>query len=193
MNYTDVAIYFGFPNTVYVPVNFVAGDTTKFRVAFDRYSPADGWTCTFYLKGIDQLTVVATPTADNSAFDITLAANQTSALRAGDYDYAYCMSLGNDRYTVKSGRVTVKANIGTATAGSLLSHAVKMLALIEAALEGKTQDDVLSLAYYGKSYVTIPPETLMKMRGFYQYEVYRLRNSSQVFGKTITTNHLPGY
>lgn len=192
MNPTTTFVLFGVQNGgVFVPVNFVAGDTTKFNTNFDAYTPEAGWTCTFYLKGSGSLQVSGVPAS--GSWNFTLPALQTQNLPAGLYTYAYVMNQNGEQYTAQSGRIYVTPNVSTANAGDLITHNQRMLTAINSTLENRANDDAQTMTLYGKAIAYIPIEMLLRLKTQYEYLVYKERNTSQVFGKSISTNRLPWF
>ena len=104
---------------------------------FDDYLASDGWTLTYYLRGVGSLDITATADVDGEGYSITKAAADT-AITAGVYEFlARVSNAGGEAYTVDSGAVEILPNAATATAGQLQSHAEQMVALLRAEIKAR--------------------------------------------------------
>jgi len=175
-------------NGLYAPTDIVAGDTTKFNTGFDAFTPEGGWICNFKLAGSGSLQVSGMPVS--SSWNFTLPATQTATLPPGLYTFAYIMTQNGEQYTVKSGRLYVKPSIAAANPGDLVSQNQRILNAINNTIEGRANDDAQTITLFGKAISYLQPEMLLKMKAQYEYLVYMERNTSQQFGKPVSTNHL---
>lgn len=82
------------------------------------------------------------------------------------------LKSGSGSVVVAKGVLTLRADPASADAAS---HAEKMLAQIEALLEGKSLNDVASYAIAGRSLTRLTPAELMTWRSHYQGEVRKER------------------
>src|SRR5437762_234647 len=124
------------------PQTIVAGDTLSFTKSVPNYLPGDGWTLNYALQGktlagsysASPITFAST-TNTGSTYSISVAKTTTSSYAPGDYRWTSYVTGGtSERYSVGSGDVTVLPDPSAAVP---TSHAVRTLALIEAAMEGR--------------------------------------------------------
>lgn len=168
------------------PASFAAGETVKWNRSFADYPSNAGWSCTYYFAGVDVFQVAGV--ADGAGgFDFTSSADSTATKKPGTYTYiAYAWKgvagVDLERYEVASGEFTLEKNITSAVAGDFQTHAERMLAAIEARLEGRLADgaDLESYGLAGRQVMKIPAEKLHALRIKYQLEVERIRNGGQL-------------
>lgn len=121
-----------------IPDELTAGDTWRWTVRFDDYLASDGWTLTYYLRGVGSLDITATADVDGEGYSVTVAAATTASLATGNYEFlARVSNVGGEVYTVDSGTVEILPNAATASAGTLQSHAEKMVALLRAEIQAR--------------------------------------------------------
>lgn len=164
------------------PTTFAAGETVQWRCGAGAYLAADGWGLKYYFAGAVAFAVAAT--VDGAAFLVTLTAASTAAHPAGLYRWAAYAERGAgaeiERIPIARGRVTITANVTTALAGALQSHAERMLAAIRAVLEGRTTADVEQFTIAGKAVTQIPFAELQKAERRYARRVKLDRNGGQL-------------
>jgi hypothetical protein len=106
-------------------------------VRFDDYLASDGWTLTYYLRGVGSLDITATADVDGEGYSVTEPATST-VIAAGVYEFlARVSNVGGEKYTVDSGVVEVAPNVATATPGTLQSHAEQMVPLLQAEIKAR--------------------------------------------------------
>ena len=139
------------------------GDTLKKSVTVSGYSAADGWTLHYKINSTTPITI--TSTADGEAHSILVSAATTAQYVAGTYNYqAYVTNASGERYTLQSGRVTL-ASI------SDISHARKVLAAIEATLEGRATSDQMQIEVNGRKLVYASQLDLRKLYDIYKADI----------------------
>ena len=162
-----------------LPKIFSAGETVKFRRFVPDYLPSDGWTYALHLNGA--LAVLHKDgVADGDGYLVTI--NPTDSLPAGDYRYLERVSNATtgEAHNVGEGVVKVELDLALAAPGACISHAERMLALIEAAIEKKVPDDLKSYSIGGRAVVTMDVDELKKLRAQYRTEVFRLYNPDKL-------------
>ena len=120
-----------------LPAVLVAGDTLAFTRTLADYAAGDGWTLSYVLtpeSGGSLITFDSTP--DGDLFAISVAKATTAGYAAGDYLFSAYVDDGTSRYTVDSGRITIKPNPTSLSNTDLRTHNRKMLDAIRAHLEG---------------------------------------------------------
>lgn len=156
---------------------FSAGETVAYRRFVDDFPASDGWMYSLYLTGA--LTVLAkTGTADGDTFLVTI--DPTDVLPPGNYQYLERVTKAGEAHNVGDGVVSVRLDLATAAAGACVSHAERVLAIIEAQIEGKLSDDLASYSIGGRIVSKIPIDELKKLRAQYRAEVFRLYNPDKL-------------
>lgn len=157
------------------PGSIFAGDTVKFSKTISDYPATDGWTLTYSFRGPTAL-ADQTATTSGSGYLVTIPAATTTALSAGTYYWNARVSLAGEVHTVARGVLTV-----TLVAGALvLTHNEKMLAAINAALEGRIVADMQQYTIGGRMVQKIPFKELAHFKAVYEAKVYRDRNPGQI-------------
>ncbi|MCK0533411.1 hypothetical protein [Sphingobium agri] len=152
-----------------MPAAIVAGDSLRVDRAdlAATYPAADGYTASFVfvpVAGGDPVSIEATGGA--SAWSLLLPADTTEAWGAGDWRWAVKIAKGADRATAESGQLRVNpdpaANIDTR------SHARKVLAKIEAAIEGRASQTDLEYTFAdGRQIKRMAHRELTELRSYY--------------------------
>ncbi|ERY86962.1 hypothetical protein, partial [Pseudomonas aeruginosa] len=88
---------------------------------------------------------------------------------------------GDQRVTLADGRLEVAPNFETVEFGDIRSHAERMLALLEAALEKRIPKDQQSYEIDGQRLDRIPVERLNELRKHYMREVRQQRGGRRLF------------
>lgn len=148
-----------------------AGDTCKWTKTISDYPSSDGWTLVYSFRGPSAFTDVTAATS-GSGYAVTIPLATTTPLQAGGYTWSARVTKAGETYTVGRGVL----NVELAAGASLVPHEVKMLAAIEAVLEGRITADVQQYAIGGRQITKIPIEELAKLRGRYQAKVERLKH-----------------
>lgn len=158
----------------YVPLRLRSGDTWKWtRTAPAEYPPST-WTLKYEFQGPVKFTVEAT--TSGTGFAVTVAASTSKTYPTGLYrwfSYIEKTSDASERYQLDSGTFEVLPNLAAVQGGlDARSHAVKMVALIEAALEKfATEDGIQEIDINGRRYVKTELSKLHKELALYRQEV----------------------
>lgn len=155
------------------PACLNAGDTSKFTMSFADYG-APTWAAVIHLRGASSLDVTATADGTSHAFVITTA--QSALLQPGTYSWAVRVSDGGELYTAAEGTLVVEANIALALAGDFVSHAERMLAAIDAVLDGRITADVESYSIGGRAVTKHSLTELKKLRQHFAWRLWMERN-----------------
>lgn len=161
-----------------MPESFAAGTTVKLLRELSDYPADDGWTYALHLRGVGTLDAVGS--ASGSAFAVTLAAADTDGLAAGTYRWTERVAKAGEKYDAATGLVVVTLDMAAAAAGAGQSHAERVLALIEAAIEGRIPNGMESYQIQGRSVSKIPLMDLERLRGIYAARVARQKNGGQI-------------
>lgn len=163
--------------TVDFPTQLTAGVTIRWKRSYSNY-PASSWTYTFYLAGPTNLSIQATASVND--FILTITAQQASTLKEGTYRYTEIVSKDNVKYEVGRGVMPVQLDLSATAPTEAQTHAEKILAIIEAKLEGRVTDDFESYEFGGGTVGKIPIHELMRLRGIYASIVWRQRNPGKM-------------
>ena len=167
-----------------VPTRFAAGTTVKFHRSFDDYLASDGWAYTFYANGATAVfNQAATTNPDGQSFDIVIPATKTN-VAAGRYQCSERLVNSGTSEVVDPStdmlQLVIESDVATAAAGAYISHVERMLTVIEAALEGRLTDDIVSYQIAGRAVVKIQPKELLWFRGHYKSKLFQLKNPGRL-------------
>lgn len=115
----------------HIPNVFSAGETVQFRRFVPDYLPSEGWTYALHLNGA--LAVLhKVGVADGDGYLVTIL--PMDSLPAGDYRYLERVSntTTGEAHNVATGVVNVTLDLALAAPGACISHAERVLSIIEA-------------------------------------------------------------
>jgi hypothetical protein len=125
-----------------------AGTTLDFLTEVTEWPATDGWTLTYYLRGVTSVDLEAT--AEGADYRVSVAASVTALWGAGTYAWEARVELAGVVNKVASGTLTVLADLTAVAAGyDGRSYAKKGLDICNALLAGFT--DVEEYAIAGRS------------------------------------------
>jgi len=147
------------------PSSFFAGDTTKWIVDAPDYLPADGWSLLVNIT--NQSNTYNKTSTDNGdgRHLITLAVADTTTYVAGDYNMVVAAIKGAERYTIYTGKLTVRPNLATAV--DARSHVKKTLDAIEAYMEDPNNLTAASYSIAGRSLSRRTSEEMIALHSHY--------------------------
>ena len=147
------------------PVELALGESFSWVSSFASRSAADGWTCSVYFRGPEEVDVVGV--VDGSSFSFAFTTSTFG--RAGAYQWQAIASKAAERVVVDGGKLWLVANLEESTnLGDQATHAERMVSRLEAALEGTADRNVLSYTIAGRSIERIPIKELESMLGRYR-------------------------
>lgn len=152
------------------PTLLVLGDLWTWERTIPDY-PASSYDLSyvFYKEQTPAVRFSIAATADGDTF--VVEETDTNTHVAGDYAWSsFLTNTDSERILFERGRTEVKDDPLTAT-GDLRSHARKCLESIEAVLEGRASNDVLSYAIGNRQLGKTPIADLLKMRDYYAAKV----------------------
>tara|TARA_R100001143_G_scaffold1966_4_gene4759 strand:+ start:21775 stop:22314 length:540 start_codon:yes stop_codon:yes gene_type:complete len=153
------------------PSSVTAGLSIKAEVHVDAY-PAPEWTLTAIIRGPSSIDLEAAPLGSGHLFAETAAV--TSGWDAGTYAVSVRAVSGEDVHEVEAGQLTIAADLVSVHAGfEARGHAQRVLASIEAVIEGRATKDQESYAINGRSLVRTSIADLMLLRDRYKREIAR--------------------
>lgn len=167
----------------------MAGETWHWTIELSDFPGSESWTITYYLAGASIISVAAT-LVSGSKYDVVFTAANTAAILPGRYVWQAIAVSGTEKHVARpmayqperQGVLTVLANIATATAGTLQTHAEKTLAVIETEIYNRmnSQASIEAYAIAGRQVSKIPIDKLLRMRSAYQAMVRRERNPGTI-------------
>lgn len=161
-----------------LPAQITAGDSLSFSDSVGEYSAADGWVLTYGLSdGTSQHSISSSADGQNHKF--TVATTATAGWPPGKYRWQAYVAKGSERITVGRGFVEVRPDfLNSAT--DPRHHVEKVLAALEAMIEGRASQDQQSLSLNGRSLTRMPIEELLKFRDSYKVELRNLKAAERV-------------
>lgn len=128
------------------PLSFRSGDSIAWTISDSDHPAGDGWVMSYTLISA-AIKITLTSAADGDAHAVSLTTATTAAYAAGDYQWVrtFTQASTSSRETTASGTLTVLPNLSALTTFDGRSHAVRMLAAIEAALESRATADMIDL------------------------------------------------
>lgn len=167
------------------PTHPIAGDTWSWRKSHPDFPASAGWTLSYSLRGpINLIWDVSWVSVDGDTWIITIPASATALLPAGRYRVAAHFAGGgahaSERYTEALPALQVLANLATVAPGDAISHAERMIPLLEQAIESLASTNI-KFYQVGQRMVTKHdlPE-LRRQLGFYRAELRRQRSPDQL-------------
>lgn len=156
------------------PFELRAGLTWQWTKSVPDY-PATAWTLTYWFKQLAasgaKFSIAAS--ASGSEFAVNVAAATTGAYTAGEYSWVAVVTGGSSEvYEVDQGQMTILPKYNADVALDDRSHARKVLAAIEAVIEGRASIDQEEYQIGGRSLKRTPLPELMQFRDKYRAEVY---------------------
>jgi hypothetical protein len=165
-----------------------AGDTWKWTRSFADYPVSEGWALSYSFRGASVLLDAdVTIQANVADWSVSVTAAKTAPLIPGTYHWAAFVTKAGERYTADEGVLVVERNLSTAAAGDALSHAEKMLPIVEAVLSGRVTADIENYQINGKLVTKIPIAELKKLRKQYRSEIWSQRNGGRLGPQHLTT------
>ena len=156
------------------PSELRAGDTLSWRRNLPEYLASAGWALTYTLVGSTTVySFASAPSGD--AHSVTVAASVSGQWEPGGYRLVEAATRALERVTLIDRFARVLPDLAAAMAGAdVRTHAEKVLASIEAYLEGKAAW-AAGLELAGRKLSEYPIADLLKLRDTYRAEVGRER------------------
>lgn len=167
-----------------LPAKIRAGDTLKFTDTVPDYPATDGWTLHYVLINTEQK---ITFNASGAAYDFNEAISASANWKEGDYTWqAYVDGVSGERHTVGTGEVTVLPDF-TKGPRDQRHHVEKVLAAIEATLEGKASSDQENVQIGNRAIKRFSPEQLLMWRDRYKAELRSIKQAEGLSKHKSTT------
>lgn len=167
------------------PATLRQGDTLEVQVSLSDF-PASSWTLTYFLSGpTSELEQAAT--ADGDDHLLSLTPEQTAELGVEVVGWVAKASKDGDVFTALSGTVQVLADLATSGPIDTRSHAQKVLAAIQATIEGRATNDQQEYTIKDRSLKRMSVEELLAFKKEYERLVaLELRNGQRNILATFT-------
>jgi len=180
-----------------IPSAITAGDTVDWTDSLSDY-PATTWTLKYSLWKYGNAVILIIASASGTDHAVAVPAATSKAYAAGEWQWTAYAEKGSgatlERYTVATGRVTIKPDVAAANASAdFRSHAEKMLAGIEATLLGRATRAELSLTINGKAIQYMKTKELRDERAYFLSEVAKEQRAESGInpGRRIMTRFGP--
>lgn len=149
----------------------------RWDVTYTDYPPSDGWSLEYVVSGARRFKFTASADSESAGYEVRIDPDSQEEIR--DLEPGLYALVGK---VTKSGRAEVVYREPLIVLEDHFErdeaqlHDEKMLALCDAALEGRIPDDLQFVQIGGRSISAIPAETLLKIQGTYRARVRGLRN-----------------
>jgi len=150
------------------PIEIAIAETADWTLDLSEFRPGDGWAVAYYFRGPAEVDVEGVADGDEWDFSIGSATFDV----AGGYQWTAVATDGTERCRIATGRIRVLANAEDQTGlGDVTTHAERMLAALEAALEGTASKAHRSYTIDGRSLERMTLEELRTNRDLYARRV----------------------
>lgn len=164
-----------------------AGATLDLAITLTAH-PAPEWSLRLFLRGPTAIDLIST--ADGETHRFGASATVTQGWPPGAYWYSLRAVRSGEVVVVDEAQVAIRLDLAQVSGehdGS--THAERVLAKIEAVIEGRATTDVLNYEINGRQLGRAQIEDLLKLRSVYRDEVRRERRAKQtgqsLFGRVI--------
>lgn len=165
-----------------IPDKIDAGLTFDRLITLTEYQPPE-WNLTAHLRG--PILIDLDAVADGTAHRIRADAATTALWSPGTYTYSVRVSNGTDLAQIESGRVEIRPDIASLSAGhDSRDHVRKVLDAIDAVLEKRASIDQERYTINNRELWRTPIGDLLKLRDTYRAELRRMEaaKSGNLFG-----------
>lgn len=173
--------------TCILPDTIAAGLTFRKKLNLTAYPADQGWGISIFIRGKSAIDIISM--ADGSQHLIDVQASITATWQPSDYGYSVrAIHTSGEVYEIERGTLTITADMQTVTDGDFRSHAQKVLAAIEATIEGRATIDQERYRINNRELYRTPMADLLKLRSQYRNEVRQEKAKAcgkSLFGQTI--------
>ena len=150
------------------PLSIAVGETTNWLSTWEDFSGADGWAVSLFLRGPAEVDLAGAVEGEGFRFAVAEDTFDT----VGRYVWEAIATRPGERCRLGRGRITIESDLQAASGlGDQSTHAERMLAILEAALEGTATAAQLAYTIAGRSIDRIPLEDLRRLRDYYARKV----------------------
>lgn len=169
-----------------IPPEISAGLTFEAPISAPEF-PASAWSLSLAMRGPSSIDIDAE--AEGSGFRLVADAATTRVWAPGVYWYQIRATDGVDVQLVDEGQVRILEDLASAGTGfDGRSHAEKVLAAIEAVIEGRASLDQSHYTINNRSLTRTPVADLLKLRNTYRAEVRAQRMAKR--GRSSARRHV---
>ena len=164
------------------PLEVFAGDLIKWKIPEDDdFLLASSWVLSYaIIMAGNQFEITCTDDGDNHHLATVTAADSTK-WKPGTYKWQSYITNGTERYSVSTGEIIIQPNFATLGGGyDSRTHAEKVLASIEATIEGTATQDQSSVSINGQQLSRTPKGDLIMFRNKYRIEVASEKRAERV-------------
>lgn len=148
------------------PLELAVAETARFSMTFAEFSPLDGWAATIYFAGPVEVSLPGVPSGNG--FDFSIADDTFSTTGRYAWEVIAVHALNSERCRLASSRITIAPDLSQAVGlGDQSTHAERMLAIIEEALEDKAAAGLKGYTIAGRSVDNYTLDELTKMHGHF--------------------------
>lgn len=167
------------------PTQLVVGSSWQWDKHYSDAPPSEGYALSYAFTGPGAVaTFAAATSADGDYYEIRRTKAQTAGLTAGTYELVGYVETGTDRFVIYRGTVELLPDLSADTDAA--AHDEKVLAAINARLEGRTTEDTQRIQVAGRSVDQIPIMELVRLQGIYRARVFQKRNAGQARRHEVT-------
>jgi hypothetical protein len=173
----------------YIPSKIVAGLTLEIPVTLTAY-PAPDWALVLVMRG--QSAIDLTSAVNGSSHEISATAAVTGTWAAGSYWFSLRATDGVDVVEIEDGTVEIKPDLAAQSADyDGRGHVEKVLAAIEAVIEGRASKDQERYRINNRELQRTPISDLITLRDTYRAEARKLRatasRGNSLLGRRVLT------
>lgn len=169
------------------PEKFTQGETVKWTKSLSDFNASDGYVLTYEFAGGSTVTpIIGTPNGDD--WDISIASATTAAYRVGVLFWQAFVALAGERYKVGDGRFTIEQDLGESNDYDGRTIAEKILAAIDANLEGTASKDQKKYKIGDVEIEKFAPADLLNQRDYWNQIVGKQKRIERLKAGKSTTN-----
>lgn len=152
------------------PTTITPGDTVQWTRTLADYPASAGWVLSYeFVNASARFAITASASGDNHA--VSVPATTSDDYAAGWYDWRGKVTKAGEVHTIATGRTQVLPSFGAAV--DARSTARRMLAAVEAVLEGKAAADVQEYQVQGRQLKKYTFDELLRLRSALMAECAR--------------------
>jgi hypothetical protein len=171
------------------PGRVTAGDTIAWTKTLADYPATASWVLSYTLiNATGKITITASASGADHA--VVVAAATSAAWAAGTYAWQGVVTKGAERFTVGTGSIAIAANWAAAATLDTRSHAIKVLAAIEAYLESPANTAAASYEIAGRKLQRHSMAELLTLRDRYRAEAAREANAARLAAGLASKNQI---
>lgn len=165
------------------PTQLHAGDSIAWSRDVPAHPASAGWSLRYVLSGPARYELEA---ISAGSYLVEVSATDSATWLPGVYRWVALAVRGEgERQTVATGLLEISPNLETSDPVDARGHALRMLNMIEAALEKRIPKDQQSYEIDGMRLDRIPIERLEALRSKYRREIQREKDRRNPYGRIL--------